>query len=122
MFGMRHRRPSNPLAQSFQFKLCNILGNPHFRPKEPHKNFTSRRSQPKYSTMSSQSGTAGRRTGPSQVKNDNTPQNPNVDADEQLAPFGEGEVARAVAEKHGAQKAPGDGDVKFDDYSSQLDR
>ncbi|KAH8780197.1 hypothetical protein F5883DRAFT_690169 [Diaporthe sp. PMI_573] len=49
------------------------------------------------------------------------PQNPNVDA-EQLATFGEGKVADAVQRKSGIQKAPGDGEVKYDDYASDLDR
>ncbi|KKY29899.1 hypothetical protein UCDDA912_g10177 [Diaporthe ampelina] len=49
------------------------------------------------------------------------PQNPNVDA-EQLATLGEGKVADAVQHKSGIQKAPGDGEVKYDDYASDLDR
>lgn len=49
------------------------------------------------------------------------PQNPNVDA-EQLATLGEGKVADAVQRKSGIQKAPGDGEVKYDDYASDLDR
>lgn len=49
------------------------------------------------------------------------PQNPNVNA-EQLATFSEGKVADAVQHKSGIQKAPGDGEVKYDDYASDLDR
>jgi len=49
------------------------------------------------------------------------PQNPNPDA-EQLATFGEGKVADAVQRKSGIQKAPGDGEVKYYDYASDLDR
>lgn len=49
------------------------------------------------------------------------PQNPNVDA-EQLATLGEGKVADAVQRKSGIQKAPGDGEVKYDDHASDLDR
>lgn len=52
---------------------------------------------------------------------DAQPQNPNVDA-EQLATLGEGKVADAVQRKSGIQKAPGDGEVKYDDYTSDLDR
>lgn len=48
-------------------------------------------------------------------------QNPNVNA-EQLATLGEGKVADAVQRKSGIQKAPGDGEVKYDDYASDLDR
>lgn len=48
-------------------------------------------------------------------------QNPNVNA-EQLATFSEGKVADAVQHKSGIQKAPGDGEVKYDDYASDLDR
>jgi hypothetical protein len=48
-------------------------------------------------------------------------QNPNVDA-EQMATLGEGQVSDAVQRKSGIQKAPGDGEVKYDDYASDLDR
>ncbi|KAG8160816.1 hypothetical protein KVR01_009080 [Diaporthe batatas] len=48
-------------------------------------------------------------------------QNPNVNA-EQLATFSEGKVADAVQRKSGIQKAPDDGEVKYDDYASDLDR
>lgn len=48
-------------------------------------------------------------------------QNPNVNA-EQLATLGEGKVADAVQRKSGIQKAPGDSEVKYDDYASDLDR
>lgn len=48
-------------------------------------------------------------------------QNPNVNA-EQLATLSEGKVADAVQRKSGIQKAPGDSEVKYDDYASDLDR
>lgn len=48
-------------------------------------------------------------------------QNENVDA-EQMATLGEGDVADAVQRKSGTQKAPGDAEVKIDDFSSDLDR
>ncbi|KAI7787354.1 hypothetical protein LA080_016429 [Diaporthe eres] len=63
--------------------------------------------------------TEARSTGTS--GSDAQPQNPNVDA-EQLATLGEGKVADAVQRKSGIQKAPGDGEVKYDDYASDLDR
>ncbi|KAK7741787.1 hypothetical protein SLS53_004851 [Cytospora paraplurivora] len=48
-------------------------------------------------------------------------ENENVDA-EQMATFGEGEVADAVQRKSGTQKAPGDAEVKFDEFTSDLER
>lgn len=48
-------------------------------------------------------------------------QNENVDA-EQMATLGEGKVADAVERKSGMQKAPGDAEVKIDDFSSDLDK
>lgn len=63
--------------------------------------------------------TEARNTGSSGA--DGELQNPNVNA-EQLATLGEGKVADAVQRKSGIQKAPGDGEVKYDDYASDLDR
>ncbi|ROV98016.1 hypothetical protein VMCG_07002 [Cytospora schulzeri] len=48
-------------------------------------------------------------------------ENENVDA-EQMATLGEGKVADAVERKSGMQKAPGDAEVKIDDFSSDLDK
>lgn len=47
-------------------------------------------------------------------------ENPNVEA-EQMATYGEGEVADAVERKSGTQKVPGQ-EVKYDDYASGLER
>ena len=51
----------------------------------------------------------------------NKAENENVDA-EQMATLGEGDVADAVQRKSGTQKAPGDAEVKVDDFASDLDR
>ncbi|KUI54482.1 hypothetical protein VP1G_01865 [Cytospora mali] len=64
--------------------------------------------------------TETRNTNPGRTS-DEEPQNENVDA-EQMASAGEGKVAAAVERKSGTQKAPGDGEVTFDDYASDLDR
>lgn len=48
-------------------------------------------------------------------------ENENVDS-EQMATLGEGEVAHAVERKSGMQKAPGDAEVKIQDFASDLDR
>lgn len=48
------------------------------------------------------------------------PENENVDA-EQVATYGEGEVADAVQRKSGTQRAPGE-QPGLDDYAADLDR
>jgi len=48
-------------------------------------------------------------------------QNENVDA-EQMATLAEGDVADAVERKSGTQRAPGQDNVQFDDFASDLDR
>lgn len=50
------------------------------------------------------------------------PENPNVNAEEQMETLSEGKVARAVEHKSGAQMAPGDHNVVVDDFSSGIDR
>lgn len=65
--------------------------------------------------------TEARNTGISSGEAGEQTQNPNVNA-EQLATLSEGKVADAVQRKSGIQKAPGDGEVKYDDYASDLDR
>lgn len=67
----------------------------------------------------SRGSTDGRAQDQDQNRNQN--QNENVDA-EQMATLGEGEVAHAVERKSGMQKAPGDAEVKIDDFASDLDR
>lgn len=64
--------------------------------------------------------TEARNSNPGKAEHEN--ENANADAEQQMATFGEGEVADAVERKSGTQKAPGDGEVKFDDYASDLDR
>lgn len=51
-----------------------------------------------------------------------TPENPNVNAVEQLETLSEGKVADAVDRKSGTQRAPGDAPPHFDDNASALDR
>lgn len=49
------------------------------------------------------------------------PQNPNVDAEQQLETLAEGKVADAV-EKANARDKPRKDDIKIEDYASELDR
>lgn len=49
-------------------------------------------------------------------------QDDNVNAEEQLATLGEGEVADAADRKSGTQKAPGSGPAEEQDFASDLDR
>ncbi|KAK2031117.1 hypothetical protein LX32DRAFT_681403 [Colletotrichum zoysiae] len=49
------------------------------------------------------------------------PENPNVEA-EQMETLAEGKVADAVERKSGTQKAPGQDEVRIDDFGSGLER
>ena len=52
---------------------------------------------------------------------DSAPENENVDA-EKMATLAEGDVADAVERKSGTQRAPGQDNVQFDDFASDLDK
>ncbi|KAJ0118697.1 hypothetical protein J7T55_012951 [Diaporthe amygdali] len=124
-------QPGNPITREpLEKKAANNLaenhsstqGNPSV-PSERHQD------QGTFSSLGSgaQNGSGpldakeARNTSTSASGNEDRPQNPNVDA-EQLATLSEGKVADAVQRKSGIQKAPGDSEVKYDDYASDLDR
>lgn len=125
-------QPGNPITKEpLEDKVADIRAHSH---SSSHENASvpSERSQGQQKGTFSSLGngvqggsgpvdaTEARSTG-SGVGAGEQPQNPNVDA-EQLATLGEGKVADAVQRKSGIQKAPGDGEVKYDDYASDLDR
>lgn len=55
------------------------------------------------------------------MENQQEPQNPNVNAEQQMETFAEGKVAHAV-EKASARDKPRKDDLKIDDFASDLDR
>lgn len=124
-------QPGNPVTREpLEEKVADHRAHDHSS-TQGHASVPSERAQGQEGTFSSLGrgveggsgpvdATEARSTGSSSGP-DGQPQNPNVDA-EQLATLGEGKVADAVQRKSGIQKAPGDGEVKYDDYASDLDR
>lgn len=124
-------QPGNPVTREpLEEKVADRRAHDHSS-TQAHANVSSGSPQGQEGTFSSLGNGVEGGSGPvdaTEAKStgsssgpDGQPQNPNVDA-EQLATLGEGKVADAVQRKSGIQKAPGDGEVKYDDYASDLDR